>query len=1142
MKKIPSVSPANGLSETAAFFPNRETRKTPVALKASKNGQQLGVSASEDSSRSALTEDGQASLVQAADGSVGSNAIGSETASSLPGLADTAPESFTRLAQAPAATAVSGASDASAAGFMGGASATTIGAVAAGIVVVGAAASSGGGSSGPKAPAAPTVSASTGGALAVTIGGDASTAKLFAGTTDITSKFTSAKVGSVVTFTPVAGQVDYTAQTITAKAVDAAGALSADSASVSYTFDNVAPATVPTIVGGAAGAIAVTIGSDATTAKLFSGTTDISAKFTATKVGSVVTFTPVAGQVEYTATAVTAKAADAAGNLSVVSSALTYSFDNVAPAAAPTVAAGSAGTIAVTIGTDATTAALFAGTTDISSKFTSAKVGSVVTFTPVAGQVDYTAQAITAKAADVSGNQSPVSTAITYSFDNVPPAAAPTTTANATTGAIAVTIGSDATTAKIFAGTTDITSKFTSAKVGSVVTFTPVASQVEFVSTALTAKASDASGNLSPASVALTYSYDNVAPAAAPTVTAGAAGAIAVTIGSDATTAKLFDGTTDIGFAFTTTQVGSVVTFTPLAASVEVVNLAVTAKAADAAGNLSAASSALTYSFDNIPPAAAPTAVASATTGSIAVTIGTDATTAALYAGTTDISAKFRSAKVGSVVTFTPLAGQVEYAAQALTAKSADASGNLSPASTSVSYSFDNVAPPAPTSVSGNSTNGVVTVNFGTSSGQVASTVKLFAGTTDIGAKYVADTTVTGVVTYTPIAGQVELTAQTLKATVADAAGNISGSATAASAYTFDNAIDITSSNVASTAYSAAGANYAFTVNEGTYALSIANFGAGDTIAFKGTSAPSLSVSNADYGIGTDGSVVITGSFAGTNGIVDLTVKNLLVAQDSAIRSEASFNTVFGSGSLTTAGTPLSGSSSSVSIASANSSTVFDATGSNVAYTISEGNYSTTITNFTAGDSIKFSGTSAASLSVTNADYGLGKDGTILITATFPDSGNIIDLSVKGLTATADAQIRSDTSFNTVFGTSSLASTATISSTSQTVAIAAKDSGKTFSATGGDFAYTIAEGNYSATIVGFDKGDSLSFFGANVASLSVKNDSYGAASSDGILVITGAFNGQVVDLTLTGLSSTLDALVRGEQSFKNAFGSSSLIA
>jgi len=1122
MKKIPSVSPANGLSEAAAFFPNGAVRKTPVALKAAKNGQQLGVSGSEEALLAQPSSDAQTPVDQAV-------VLGSETASSLPGLLDTAPENFSMLAQAPAATSVSASagSNAAASGFLGGASATTIGAIAAGVVVVGAAAASGGGSSDTKSISTPTVATSTGGALAVTIGSDASTAKLYAGTTDITAKFTSAKVGSVVTFTPVAGQVEYTAQAITAKAVDAAGALSADSVSVSYTFDNVAPATAPSLVSGAAGAIAVTIGADATTAKLFAGTTDISAKFTSSKVGSVVTFTPVAGQVEYVATAVTAKASDAAGNFSGASSALTYSFDNVAPSTAPILSAGTGGSIAVTIGADATTAALFAGTTDISAKFTSAKVGSVITFTPVAGQVEYVAQAVTAKAADAAGNQSPVSTAISYTFDSVAPAAAPTATANVTSGAIAVTIGADATTAALFAGTTDITSKFTSAKVGSVVTFTPVAGQVEYVAQAITAKAADVFGNLSPASGALTYSYDNVAPAAAPVLAAGAAGAISVTIGSDATTAKLFDGATDIGFAFTATKVGSVVTFTPNAASVEVVNLPVTAKAADAAGNLSAASSVLTYTFDNIAPAAAPTAVVNAATGAVAVTIGTDATTASLYAGSTDISAKFISAKVGSVVTFTPVAGQVEFSAQVLTAKASDASGNLSPASTAANYSFDNVAPPAPTSVTGNSTNGVVTVNFGTSSGQVASTVKLFAGTTDISAKYVADTTVAGVVTYTPIAGQVELSAQTLNATVADASGNVSASATAAAAYTFDNAIDITSANVSVAAYSAAGANYAYTVNEGTYALSIAGFGAGDQIAFKGTSTPAVSIVNTS---GTDGAMAITASY-GSN-VVDVNLTGVAPVSDAQVLGLTSFNTVFGAGSLTGASTATTGQSTATTISSTNSTTVFDASASNVAYTISEGTYAATITKFAAGDSINFSGVAAASLSVVNSS---AADGSIVITGNF--GSNVVDLTLTGLSAAQDSAILGQTSFNNLFGSAALGSTATGPSGSA-VAVSASNASAGFTASSGNFAYAIAEGTYSTTITGFGPGDSLSFFGSNTASLSVTNTS----GSDGVVSITGVFNGQAVDVTLSGLSTVLDSQVIGVNSFNNAFGASSIIA
>jgi hypothetical protein len=854
MKKIPSVVPVEGVGVTPVSFSDTETRRTTVALKVLKNGQKLGQLDLDDPA--ALQQDAGAVRVDRVAGESGVPALGAETVSSLPGLLDAPAESFTMLAQAPAAASVSAGSQSSLAGLLGGTSATTIGAVALGVVAVGAAASSGGGSSGPKAITSPTIAAGTAGLIAVTIGADASTAKLYAGTTDITAKFTSAKVGSVVTFTPVAGQVDYTAQSITAKAVDAAGALSGDSSAVSYTFDNVPPAAAPTVASGTAGVIAVTIGSDATTAALYAGTTDISSKFTSAKVGSVVTFTPVAGQVEYSAAAVTAKAGDAAGNLSAASTALTYSFDNVPPAAAPTVAAGAAGTIAVTIGSDATTAALYAGTTDISSKFTSAKVGSVVTFTPVAGQVEYSLQAVTSKATDVAGN--------------------------------------------------------------------------------------------------------------------------------------------------------------------------------------------------------------------------------------------------------------------------------LSPASSAVSYTYDNVAPPVPSSVVGNSTSGVVTVGFGTANGQLASTVKLLAGTTDISSKYVADTSVAGTVTFTPIAGQVDLTAQTLKATIADTAGNVSVAAASANTYDFHNAIAIAiNSTNASAGFNASVANYAYTVAEGTYAVSIAGFQAGDLISFKGASAPAVSIVNTSS---TDGVIAITASY-GAN-VVDMTLTGVAPVSDAQVLGVTSFNNVFGSGSLTSAANTSTGGSSAVTINSANSSTAFNAASSNVAYTVSEGTYSATVGNFGAGDSINFSGVAAASLSVVNSN---SSDGLVVITGNF--GSNVVDLTLTGLSAAQDAAILGQNSFNNLFGTGSLGSTATGSS-GTSVAISASNAATGFNASTGNVAYTIAEGSYSTTITGFGPGDSLSFFGSNTAGLSVTNIS----GSDGVVLITGVFNGQAVDVTLTGLSVALDGQVIGVNSFNNAFGAGSIIA
>jgi hypothetical protein len=509
------------------------------------------------------------------------------------------------------------------------------------------------------------------------------------------------------------------------------------------------------------------------------------------------------------------------------------------------------------------------------------------------------------------------------------------------------------------------------------------------------------------------------------------------------------------------------------------------------------------------------------------VTIGSDATTATLFAGSTDITSKFTSAKVGSVVTFTPVANQVEYSLQAVTSKAADASGNLSPVSSAVSYTYDNVAPPAPSSVVGSSTSGVVTVGFGTANGQLASTVKLLAGATDISSKYVADAAVAGTVTFTPVAGQVELTAQTLTATVADAAGNVSVSASSAATYTFDNAIGITSINVLATPYGASAANYAYSVAEGTYALTIDGFSAGDLIAFKGTSAPAVSIVNTSA---TDGVVAITASY-GSN-VVDMTLTGVAPVSDAQVLGVTSFNNVFGAGSLSGSANPVTGGSSAVTITLANSSTAFDAAGSNVAYTLSEGTYSASIAQFAAGDSVNFSGVAAAALSVVNSNP---SDGSVVITGSF--GSNVVDLTLTGLPAVQDGAILGQNSFNNLFGTGSLGSTAT-GSGGTSVAISASNAAAGFSASSGNVAYTIAEGTYSTTITGFGPGDSLSFFGSNTAGLSVTNTS----GSDGVVLITGVFNGQAVDVTLSGLSIALDSQVIGVNSFNNAFGAGSIIA
>jgi Ca2+-binding RTX toxin-like protein len=177
-------------------------------------------------------------------------------------------------------------------------------------------------------------------------------------------------------------------------------------------------------VNAAAGTIAVTLGLGATSAKLYDAGGDITASFRSVRKGSVVTFSPMAGSVQILAGTITAKALDSwtTPNASAGTD-VAYTFDNISPAA-PTIALGStAGTIEVTVAASdlsivgVTGAKLFAGSRDITSLFTPTRTADKILFTPNSGKVDYLSQAISAKAVDSSGNNSPfASTPITYTY------------------------------------------------------------------------------------------------------------------------------------------------------------------------------------------------------------------------------------------------------------------------------------------------------------------------------------------------------------------------------------------------------------------------------------------------------------------------------------------------------------------------------------------------------------------------------------------------------------------------------------------------------------------------------------------------------------------------------------------------------
>jgi hypothetical protein len=298
---------------------------------------------------------------------------------------------------------------------------------------------------------------------------------------------------------------------------------------------------------------------------------------------------------------------------------------------------------------------------------------------------------------------------------------------------------------------------------------------------------------------------------------------------------------------------------------------------------------------------------------------------------------------------------------------------------------------------------------------------------------------------------------------------------------------------------------------------------------FSGATAPSITFVNAS---GTDGNVVVTAVWGSTN-IVDLTLTGLALNSDNKILGLVSFKNVFGDTSIASISTLATAPATAVTINAANSTTSFDAASANFAYTISQGSYPSSIKGFGVGDSITFSGQALAALGIENSS---GSDGTIVITGNF--GSEVVDLTLSGLTPAQDAAIFGVNSFNSLFGTGSLGSTLTGSASPQAVAVSSTNASIAFNAAGGNFAYGLSEGTYATSISGFGPGDSLSFFGSKVANLNVVNTSF----SDGVVVITGEVGGQVVDVTLTGLSPNLDTQVLGVNSFNSVFGAGSLVA
>jgi hypothetical protein len=809
--------------------------------------------------------------------------------------------------------------------------------------------------------------------------------------------------------------------------------------------------------------------------------------------------------------------------------------------AAPTVAPGTDGVITVTLAGDAVRAKLFSDGKEITDNFNAETTAatpttpSKVTFRPKVDKVEYNAKTITATAVDATGVSSADSLSISYTFDKKPPAAPPTEVSFDSKGVIKASVGSDATSVKIFADGKDVTKAEFIEVSGTPLTFTPRVDKVQYDGKELQLKAVDAAGNESTTATKLTYTFDKIPPPA-PTLKAGANGKIEVTVAEDVTALKISAGSDNIGENFKIDSVsGTLDILTPKPGSFNGESRSITIVALDKAGNSSPASGALTYILDNTPPAAAPTEVkVDDKTGVITMSVGSDATTAQLFdAKGSDITGLFKVTNSKGSVTVAPSKGEVEISGD-ISIKSADAAGNASEAKVTQTYAFDNIAPPAPSKIEVDPTNGNVKVTIGTIGQPVPGTVKLLSGKTDITDKYVPDTKVAGEVTFAPVSGQVVPSNQTLTATVADAKGNESVESKAAVLPTLRTTnIDAESAGKAPDGFAASDAKDLFNVDtSSTYSTKVTGFGLGDKLVFKGVPTP-FNFTNKDFSDNQATIETVVGAIS-----VKLTLTNLPSGADSAMVSEEEVNRFFGPGSLSfnsgTTAEPKTTQAIDGNSFAGPAGKGFDAAGSSVAYTISDGAFESTIANFAFGDSIAFVSNGAAPTLNYENTFG---DGLVLIKGSFA-SGNIAQITLKGRAAADVEQIYSDADFEDAFGPGSLTSVGQAGS--QAVDVTADKNGGPggFTASNGNFAFNIGVGEYNTTINGFGKGDSLSFFGSTkIASLSFKNNS----ETDGVVIVTGIVDGKPVQVTV-GVGTGFDNKLYGFDDFNDTFGPGTLIA
>ncbi|MDC0714124.1 Ig-like domain-containing protein [Stigmatella sp. ncwal1] len=594
---------------------------------------------------------------------------------------------------------------------------------------------------------------------------------------------TTANTSGAWSFTPTVPLADGS-HTVKATSTDAAGNLSPESNTNTFTVDTTPPAT-PVVITPANGSTT----QDNT--PTYSGTADAGSTVTiivdgvpvgttTASTGGSWSFTPTAPLLDGSHT-VKATATDGVGNTSPESNTNTFIVDTTAPAAPVVVTPANGAVLTDNTPTYSGTAEAGATVTLIVDGApvgtTTANTSGAWSFTPAVPLADGS-HSVKATATDAAGNTSPESNTNTFIIDTTAPAApvvvtpANGSTTQDTTPTYSGTAEANSTVTVIVDGTSVGT---TTASASGSWSFTPTTPLADGSHT-VRATATDAVGNTSAPSNTNTFIVDTTAPAA-PVVVTPANGSTTQdttptysgTAEANSTVTVIVDG---VPVGTTTASASGSWSFTPTAPLLDGSH-SVSATATDAAGNASAPSNTNTFIVDTTAPAApvvvtpangsttqdtTPTYSGTAEAGST-VTIIVDGTPV----GTT-------TANAGGSWSFTPTAPLLD-GSHSVRATATDAVGNTSTPSNTNTFIVDTTAPAAPvviTPANGSTTQDTTPTYSGTA--EAGSTVTVIVDGTPVGT---TTASASGSWSFTPTAPLAD-GSHTVRATATDAVGNTS--------------------------------------------------------------------------------------------------------------------------------------------------------------------------------------------------------------------------------------------------------------------------------------------------------------------------------------------------------------------------------